>query len=91
MPNRNWVGPNNSSNNPGSGNWNVAAFWGGTVPGTGDSVTLGGNGSAAAYTVTLDTNPTVQSVTINSGKGLATLAVGARTLTVTNNGGSVVK
>jgi CSLREA domain-containing protein len=61
----------------GSGAWNIAANWancGGTFPGSADAAIID-NGT----TITLDTNRTVASATVNSG---GTLDAGANTLVV---------
>jgi hypothetical protein len=78
-----WTGPGGTAIKPVSGTWSTTTNWSPNgTPGSADTVTLGGNNSAAgAYTVTLDTSPTVTTLTISATKG-ATLAVGAHTLTV---------
>ena len=91
MATRTWNGPSGGTTlHPTSGNWNLVSNWGGTLPGTGDTVTLGGNGGASAYTVTLDVDPTVLGVTFSSGGGTSTLAVATHTLTVTNSNAAIV-
>jgi hypothetical protein len=85
----NWTG-GGTANKPVDGTWDTTTTsnWSPAgIPGSADTVILGGNNSAAAsYTVTLATSPTVATLTINATKG-ATLAVGAHTLTVSGTFG----
>jgi len=66
-----------------SGNWSSASTWGGAgVPGSGDTATI------TSFTVTLDVNATVATLTLNSGT-----ITGTQSLTVTSalnwNGGTL--
>jgi hypothetical protein len=69
-----------------TGNWSAGATWGGSIPASGDIIII-----ASPFTVTLDVNIAVASVTINSG-GIFNGGTGSNTLTVnaagtiTNNG-----
>ncbi len=67
------------SNGTGGGNWNISSTWqGGVVPGTGNSaVILNGD------VVTLDIDPTVKSISVQSG---GTLTCGAHIITLDNGG-----
>jgi hypothetical protein len=84
---RQWTG-GGSPNAPKSGSWSTAANWAGNSPPViGDDIVFGGSiTGASAYAVTLDVNPSVNTVKFSSSTAHATLIVGANTLTVTNNG-----
>jgi hypothetical protein len=65
--------------NPVSGNWNTASNWENShVPVVGDTAIIDAAGTN--YTVTLDVNPTVDGITLNSAN--ATFSASSRTLTV---------
>ena len=66
--------------NTSGGNWNVAANWSPPqVPGTGDNAIITNNGT---YTVTLDTSPTLASLTLGGASGVQMLAVNGYALTL---------
>jgi hypothetical protein len=66
------------------GNWNVATNWSpNQVPGSADTALIT---AAGAYTVTLNTSPTVNSLTLGGSSGQQTLATAGNTLTWTNVG-----
>src|SRR5690242_4418497 len=63
------------------GNWNNAANWStGIVPGASDNVFIT---NAGTYTVTLDINAAVASLTLGEATGTQTLSASSRTLTLT--------
>ena len=62
------------------GNWSTAANWNtGTVPGPSDNVLLSNSGT---YTVTLDVDATVASLTVGGTSGAQTLSASSRTITI---------
>src|SRR5688572_9589226 len=66
--------------NPVSGNWNTAANWSsGSVPGAADDVVISAVGT---YTVTLNVNASVNSLTIGAASGTPSLANANQTLTI---------
>lgn len=72
--------------NVGNGVWSVAANWtpaGGPPDGAGNSATLGG---AAAYTVTLDSNRSLDAVTISNANAILNIGSSTLTAAVTNSG-----
>jgi hypothetical protein len=92
-----WIGPTGTG---GSGDWSTAANWsGGVVPnnsgGNTYNVTLPPSSSCPnlfCYTVTLDTSPTIDSLTLEPGAGLFT-SLPPETLTITGsltNAGDIV-
>ncbi|MDA2925287.1 hypothetical protein MYX65_11685, partial [Acidobacteria bacterium AH-259-L09] len=65
---------------PVSGNWNEPTNWNtGTVPGASDNVFITVDGT---YTVTLNVNATVASLTVGASTGAQTLSIGGTTLTL---------
>ena len=69
--------------NTAGGKWSVAANWSPSrMPGSTDDVLITNAGS---YTVTLDTSPTVNSLTLGGGSGQQTLAAGGYSLTLGSN------
>jgi hypothetical protein len=85
MANRYWVG--------GTGNWSNTARWsatsggagGASVPGTGDAVIF--DSSSGGGTSTLDSNFTIQTLTMTSYTG--TLAYGTNTISLNNTSGTI--
>jgi hypothetical protein len=70
------------------GNWNVATNWStGTVPGPGDNVSITLPGT---YTVTLNANASVASLTVGGDAGLQTLAIASSSYTLTLNGPGLI-
>src|SRR5437660_5496372 len=68
------------------GNWSTAANWStGTIPGPSDNVFLTNAGS---YTVTLDVDATVASLSLGGVSGAQTLSVSSHTITI--NGTSAI-
>jgi hypothetical protein len=66
------------------GNWNVATNWNtGTVPGPGDNVSITLPG---VFTVTLNANASVASLTVGGDAGIQTLAIASSIYTLTLNG-----
>src|SRR5262245_8475508 len=65
--------------NASGGNWNTPANWDAGVPGAGDDavITLAGT-----YTVTLDVNTSVASLTLGGASGTQTFSATSRTLTL---------
>jgi hypothetical protein len=64
--------------NVAGGNWSLAANWSpNQVPGSADDATVT---NAGTYTVTLDTSPTVGSLTLGGSSGQQTLATAGSTL-----------
>ena len=69
--------------NVAGGNWNVATNWSpNQVPTSSDNAIIT---NAGAYTVTLDTSPTVGALTLGGGSGQQTLATAGYTLTLSSN------
>jgi len=67
-------------NNAAGGNWSVATNWTPDgVPGIGDDAQITLNGT---YTVTLDANAELGSLTLGGASGVPTLSIGASTLTL---------
>ena len=74
--------------NAAGGNWSVAANWSpNQVPGSSDDAVIT---NAGAYTVTLNTSPTVNTLTLGGGSGQQTLSLPAAGYTLTLNNASVV-
>jgi hypothetical protein len=74
--------------NSAGGNWNLAANWNpNQVPGNSDDAVIT---NAGAYTVTLDTSPTVGSLTLGGSSGQQTLSTTTAGYTLTLNSNSVV-
>ena len=68
--------------NTSGGNWSFAANWSpNQAPGSSDNALIITNGS---YTVTLDTSPTVGSLTLGGASGTQTLTNAGNTLTLNN-------
>jgi len=71
--------------NTSGGNWSAPANWSPNhAPGSGDDAVITANGS---YTVTLDTSPTLDSLTLGGSSGQQTLSTAGNTLTLTNASG----
>jgi len=80
------TGANISWTNTSGGNWNVAANWdSGTVPGANDNAFVTNNGS---YTVTIDTDTSINTLTVGGGSGTQILSQVAATFTI-NGAGTV--
>ena len=74
--------------NTNGGNWSVATNWSPhQIPVLGDSAVITNAGN---YTVTLDTTPTVDSLTLGGASGTQTLTNSGFTMTLTFNNASVV-
>ncbi|NUQ48097.1 MAG: thrombospondin type 3 repeat-containing protein, partial [Phycisphaerae bacterium] len=66
--------------NPSGGNWSTPGNWsGGAVPGAADNVFISLDGT---YTVTMDVNPGIASLTLGAATGTQTLTMAGRTLTL---------
>ena len=77
-----------SWNKAGGGNWNVATNWStGTVPGPADNVSITYPGT---YTVTLNANASVASLTVGGDVGKQTLAIASGSYTLTLNGPGLI-
>ena len=67
----------------GTGNWNTAALWGGTVPAAGDDVIING-------ICTINVNVICNSLVINAGANLTNSSFDFTVTTTTNNAGTFV-
>ncbi|MCK6486530.1 MAG: thrombospondin type 3 repeat-containing protein, partial [Phycisphaerae bacterium] len=74
--------------NPAGGNWSTPGNWsGGAVPGAGDNAFIVLDGT---YTVTMDVNPSIASLTLGAASGTQTLTMAGRTLTLNGPAASAV-
>ena len=74
--------------NASGGNWNTASNWStGGVPGSTSDVIIDFSGT---YTVTLDVNTTITSLTLGNSSGPQTLSVNGKTLTLNGPGASTI-
>ena len=70
--------------NPVDGNWDTPGNWDpGSVPGAGDDASIGFDPTGSSFTVTVDSNTTVQSLTLQGARPFV-IAGGATSLEVTN-------
>jgi hypothetical protein len=68
----NWTGPSpGTAQKPTSGSWNTPANWSGAaVPGSSDTVVLGGTNAGSAYTVTVDSAGSVGTLSLSAANGV---------------------
>jgi len=72
-----------------NGNWSSPTNWSGGLPVAGDDVVI--NATGPAFTVTLDVDATIGSLTLGGASAFPTLAIpGGRTLTISGGAPSTV-